>query len=205
MSNTATTSKNPMEVLVVVDMQNDFVTGALANPAAEAIVENIANEIRHVRARGGHVVWTRDTHSENYLDTQEGELLPIVHCVRGTEGWNIVPELDALREEDDVIVDKPSFGSVELPSVFVSTLHDMGIEQKDLDITFVGTCTDICVVSNALMLKAWLPEAHIAVDASLCAGLTPEKHEAALETMRSCQVDVFNDMPDVPERAEITD
>lgn len=152
--------------LVVIDVQNDFVTGSLGTKEAQAMLPRL---IEKVKAFDGEILMTRDTHEANYMETQEGRMLPVPHCIRGTEGWALVPELEAIRVEQNLkVYDKPCFGSLEL----------------------VGICTDICVVSNALMLKSTMPELPMYVDAECCAGVTPEKHEAALEVMRSCQVNV---------------
>ena len=169
-------------VLIVVDMQVDFVNGSLGTAEAEAIVPAVA---RKVAEHQGPVIFTRDTHPADYLNTQEGRNLPVVHCVKGTEGWQIVPELRPYAErEGAVIVDKPTFGSVELARRLAAEVD--GIASIEL----VGLCTDICVVSNALLLKATMPEVPISVDSACCAGVTPQKHAAALETLRSCQVAV---------------
>ena len=162
-----------MKVLVVVDMQNDFIDGALGTKEAEAIVPFVADKIRNF---DGMVLSTRDTHFENYLETQEGKNLPVKHCIKGTDGWQIVPGLETGNCE---YIDKPTFG----------WMNWNGLDEKD-ELELIGVCTDICVVSNALILKAKYPEAAISVDASCCAGVTPEKHKAALETMKSCQIDV---------------
>ena len=167
------------KILIVVDMQKDFVDGSLGTKEAQAIVPAVAE-----KARGfdGRVIFTRDTHQPDYLNTQEGRNLPVVHCVEGTEGWQIVPEL---RDCAADVVDKPTFGSTALAGRLKAMEDD--IESIEL----VGLCTDICVVSNALLLKAAMPEVPIRVDSRCCAGVTPEKHAAALETMRSCQIEVL--------------
>lgn len=172
------------DFLVVVDMQNDFVSGSLGTPEARAIVDAVA---RRAGDFDGTVVFTKDTHGENYLETQEGANLPVVHCVRDTPGWNLVDELEAVRSDRDALVfDKPSFGSLDLAAWLV--------EQNDVEpissIELVGLCTDICVVSNALLIKANLPEVPLRVESALCAGVTLQSHNAALDTMRSCQVQV---------------
>ena len=167
-----------MKVLIVVDMQKDFVDGALGSAEAVAIVPTVKALIDGF---DGEVYFTRDTHFENYMSTEEGKHLPVPHCIKDTEGWQIVPALDALRTTQPI--DKLTFGSKEL----IELLADkQGIES----ITLCGLCTDICVVSNALLLKAGFPEAEIAVRRDCCAGVTPEKHEAALETMASCQISI---------------
>lgn len=172
-------------VLVVVDMQNDFIDGALGTPEAQAILPGV---IEKVRSFPGRVLYTLDTHGEDYLDTQEGANLPVVHCVKGTPGWQVPDALAAaLAEKDARAYEKPSFGSVEL----ARDLAGMNEKEPVSLIEFVGVCTDICVVSNTLLAKAYLPEVPVAVEASLCAGVTPEAHEAALATMASCQVNVI--------------
>ena len=172
------------KVLIVIDMQNDFVDGSLGTKEAQGIVENVVEKIRQYQ--GKKVFATRDTHGENYKSTSEGKHLPVPHCIKGTQGWEIRPEVfDALKEVNAEIIDKPFFGSL----VLVDRLAEMAI-QEELEIELVGLCTDICVVSNALLLKARLPEAVIRVDASCCAGVTPESHEAAIVTMKMCQVDI---------------
>ncbi|MCC8139949.1 MAG: cysteine hydrolase [Lachnospiraceae bacterium] len=172
------------KILVVVDMQNDFIDGALGTKEAVAIVPRVEEKIRNFP---GRVIFTRDTHEQNYMDTQEGKRLPVPHCIRGTEGWQIRPELAVLCKEAPV--DKPTFGSVELGELLRQANEEEAIES----ITFVGLCTDICVISNALLAKAYLPEIPIVVDASCCAGVTPESHETALSAMKVCQITVENE------------
>ena len=167
-----------MKVLVVVDMQNDFIDGSLGTSEAVAIVPAVVEKIK---AWDGVVVATRDTHTTDYLNTQEGRFLPVEHCIEGTPGWEIAPAVSAVLEEKEAeIVDKPTFGS--------TILAEMLSSEDVSEIELIGLCTDICVVSNALLLKANMPEMPISVDAQCCAGVTPAKHEAALETMRSCQI-----------------
>ena len=170
------------KILVVIDMQNDFVDGSLGTAEAEAIVENVKQKIRTYAPED--VFATMDTHSEDYMNTQEGENLPVMHCIKGTEGWEIRSDIAALMPEAR-IYEKPTFGSTRL----AADLADIAREEE-IQIELIGLCTDICVVSNALLLKATMPEVEISVDASCCAGVTPEKHLAALETMRSCQIQV---------------
>jgi len=170
------------KILIVVDMQNDFVSGALGNPQAEAIVPSVREKILTYPEKDRFA--TMDTHEENYLTTQEGRHLPVKHCIRGTEGWKLIPEIDDLIPQDQRIC-KPSFGSEELAETM------KGLAQSDeLSIELIGVCTDICVVSNAILLKAALPETPVSVDPACCAGVTPESHEAALQTMQACQVDL---------------
>lgn len=174
-----------MDILVVVDMQNDFIDGALGTKEAVAIVPKVVEKIRNFE---GRVLYTRDTHGENYLETQEGKNLPVVHCVRGTKGWELNPEIEAVRKETPI--DKLTFGSAVLGQVLKAQDVDLkkqgkiGIES----ITLVGLCTDICVISNAMLVKAFLPEVPVIVDASCCAGVTPESHRNALEAMKMCQI-----------------
>ena len=175
------------KILVVIDMQNDFIDGALGTPEAAAIVENVKAKILSYPKE--NVFATRDTHHQYYMDTQEGRNLPVPHCIRGTDGWQIRPEIAELIFPDHV-VDKPTFGSTQLAKL-MEVLERR--EEDGIEIELVGLCTDICVVSNALLLKASMPETPISCDASCCAGVTPAKHEAALETMRSCQIRIIND------------
>lgn len=168
------------KTLVVIDMQKDFVDGSLGTPEAEAMVPKLVEKIARERKQGTDLIFTKDTHEENYLDTQEGKKLPVRHCIRGTEGWRLIPELE---EYDSKALEKPTFGSVKLPSL---------LEEADI-IEVVGLCTDICVISNALLLKAHYPEKQIQVDASCCAGVTPESHQNALGAMKMCQIDIINE------------
>ena len=171
------------KVLVVVDMQKDFVDGALGSREAAAIVPAVAEKIRGF---DGEIFVTYDTHGENYMETAEGRKLPVPHCIKGTEGWELNSEVaGALAGKKYTPVEKKTFGSVDLPGLIGKAAGD-----EEFEVELIGLCTDICVVSNALLIKASFPEVPIAVDAACCAGVTPEKHEAALETMRSCQIDV---------------
>lgn len=174
-----------MDILIVVDMQNDFVTGALGTPEAERIVPLVAGRVEEGIARGEEILFTRDTHGPDYLATQEGKKLPVPHCIRGTEGWEIIPRLRPDTAGRNVI-DKPTFASRALGEELVR-LNDAGPVRK---ITLIGVCTDICVLSNALLAKAFLPEAEIVVEAGCCAGVTPESHRTALEAMKACQITV---------------
>lgn len=173
-----------MKVLVVVDMQNDFIDGALGTKEAVSIVKNVAKKISGYEDM---VIYTRDTHSNDYLDRQEGRNLPVKHCILGTDGWQISKELPVA--EDAVIFDKPAFGSKEL-GLFLKNLNE---EEIIDEIELVGLCTDICVISNALLIKAFLPETQIVVDASCCAGVTVESHLNALSAMKMCQIKVINE------------
>ena len=170
------------KVLVVVDMQNDFIDGALGTKEAVAIVPHVEEKIRTF---DGTVLFTRDAHNTWYLGTQEGKKLPVPHCIRDTEGWQIRSELDALRKTEPI--DKETFGSTDLAGELVAMNEDEEIES----ITFVGLCRDICVISNALLVKASLPEVPIIVDTKCCAGVTPESHENALKAMEVCQIEVI--------------
>ena len=170
------------KLLVVVDMQKDFVDGALGTKEAVAIVSAVVEKIKSYDIKDVFV--TRDTHQENYMDTQEGHNLPVKHCIEGTEGWDLDPKVKELVA-GATFVNKPTFGSTELAGM----IKDIS-DREEVEIELIGLCTDICVVSNALLLKAFMPEVKISVDSACCAGVTPEKHEAALETMRSCQIEV---------------
>ena len=170
------------KILLVIDMQNDFIDGALGTSEAVAIVDRVVEEIGKYPA--GDIIATRDTHGENYLDTQEGRNLPVTHCVKGTSGWELNPKIAAALK-NAAIIDKPSFGSKELAEQMAQMA-----QREELDITLVGLCTDICVVSNALLIKAFLPETPVRVIADCCAGVTPESHQAALKTMQMCQIQI---------------
>lgn len=164
-----------MKTLIVVDMQKDFVDGALGTSEAVAILDNVKAKIKEYIDNGDEVIFTRDTHHDNYMDTNEGKHLPVVHCIEGSDGWQIY---DGLYVEGCKIVDKPSFG--------YTGWTDFNFEEVEL----IGLCTDICVVSNALILKALFPEIKVSVDSKCCAGVTVESHEAALKTMGMCQVEI---------------
>ena len=163
-------------------MQNDFIDGALGTKEAVAIVPKVREKIQQFN---GTVLFTRDTHWPNYLQTQEGRNLPVEHCVKDTDGWQIRLELDALRKTEPI--DKVTFGSAELGF----KLAEMNAEEPIGSITLVGLCTDICVISNAMIVKAFLPEVPVRVDASCCAGVTPESHENALAAMKCCQIEII--------------
>ena len=166
-----------MKTLIVIDMQNDFVNGALGTNEAQAIVENVKNKIKEFQENGDRIIFTRDTHFDDYLETNEGRNLPVKHCVKNSEGWKIV---DILEISDAIYIDKPTFGYTEWNK------WNLGNE-----IELIGVCTDICVVSNALIIKALYPEANVTVDSKCCAGVTPETHEAALKTMKMCQINII--------------
>ena len=171
------------KILVVVDMQKDFVDGALGSKEAVAIVPNVVKKIEEF---DGEIFVTYDTHFENYMDTNEGKNLPVPHCIKGTDGWELNKEvMDALNNKAYTTVEKITFGSVDLPEIVGKAAGD-----EEFSVELIGLCTDICVVSNALLLKANFPEMNILVDAACCAGVTPESHEAALTTMKMCQIEV---------------
>lgn len=176
-----------MKYLIVVDMQKDFITGSLGTKEARAILAGVAEKIR---AYEGKVIFTRDTHTADYLETQEGKNLPVKHCMIHEEGWNLAEELeDLFQKTGGQAYDKPTFGSVELASALKKENEREPIEEIEL----CGLCTDICVISNALLLKAFLPEVPIAVDAQCCAGVTPESHQNALGAMKMCQIMIRNE------------
>lgn len=170
-------------VLVAVDLQNDFISGSLGTKEAQAMVDRAVEKIKGF---DGKVLFTQDTHGPDYLKTQEGRLLPVEHCIKGTWGWQLEPRVEAVRATTPI--EKPTFGSKGLAEVLKAwDTYEGPLEE----IVLIGLCTDICVVSNALLLKAYLPEVPITVDASCCAGVTPEAHRHALEVLRSCQVQVL--------------
>ncbi len=171
------------KILLIIDMQNDFVTGALGTPEAQTIVENIVAEIKKYPA--ADIIATRDTHQPDYMDTQEGAKLPVPHCIQNSEGWELHPDIAAALGAVEII-DKPSFGSIALAERLAAMAKN-----EELEICLIGLCTDICVVSNALILKAYLPETKISVKADCCAGVTPATHTAALETMKMCQIEII--------------
>lgn len=170
------------KALIIIDMQNDFIDQALGTPEAPATVPEVCRLIRDESFT--HIYATLDTHTEDYMQTLEGKYLPVVHCVKGTEGWQIRPEVKAeLDKRDAVYVEKPTFGSVRLAEMLRELDPD--------DITIAGLCTDICVVNNALLLRSYLPNTPIYASASACAATTPENHQAALSVMRSCQIEII--------------
>jgi nicotinamidase-related amidase len=168
------------KILIVVDMQNDFITDALGSPEAQAIVPNVKNKIEEYLSRGDKVIFTRDTHHDNYLKSQEGKKLPVTHCIEGTHGWEVVSAIDNPECQH---LNKLTFGYMG---------WDLRLDKPE-EIELVGVCTDICVVSNALILRATFREAEITVDASCCAGTTPENHNAALQVMKCCQINVIGE------------
>ncbi len=168
------------DILIVVDIQKDFVDGALGTNEA---LEIIPNACRTIKAHTGEIFVTFDTHNNDYMETSEGKMLPVPHCIKGTDGFELNSEIQkALGGRNRTKIEKTSFGSLELPKIIKEKYGD------DIKITLIGLCTDICVISNALILKANFPEAEISVIENCCAGVTPEKHNAAIETMKSCQI-----------------
>ena len=183
-----------MRYLVVVDMQNDFIDGALGTPEAQAIVPKVVKKIEEF---DGEVLWTQDSHYDNYLETQEGRLLPVKHCIVASDGWKLNSLVAAALQRKGAVDDqlhafaKQTFGSLGLAGrLYPDAAFGDGIEE----VVLVGLCTDICVISNALLLKAFLPEVKITVDASCCAGVTPERHKNALEAMKACQIFIENEV-----------
>ena len=171
------------KLLLVIDMQNDFIDGALGTKEAQSILPAV---IERVRSFDGDVIFTRDTHFDDYMETQEGKNLPVPHCIKGTPGWELAPELEKLRQERNApVFDKLTFGCKELPA-YLEEQYPEGLESAE----FIGVCTDICVISNALLVKAFFPELPVSVTASLCAGVSPQSHENALEAMKMCQIAV---------------
>ena len=173
------------KALIVVDIQNDFVSGSLGSEQAQLIIPYIKAKIDEYHKRGDEIIFTRDTHQVNYLETQEGKNLPMEHCIAGTDGWNIYDDIDK-GCMGCFYLDKPSFGWPNWNETLSRIINDID------EIEICGLCTDICVVSNALIIKAHFPEIKVTVDAKCCAGVTDESHKAALLTMKMCQVNVIN-------------
>lgn len=172
------------KILVVVDMQRDFVDGSLGTKEAQGIVDNVVAKIEGFE---GRIFATLDTHSSDYLETAEGKKLPVAHCIKDSQGWLLNEKVQsALEKKNFSTLEKGTFGSTRL----VEEIQKIAAGEE-IEIELVGLCTDICVVSNALLLKAYFPEVNLSVDASCCAGVTPKTHEAALETMRMCQIDII--------------
>ena len=172
------------KILVVVDMQKDFVDGALGSPEAQAIVDNVVNKIDKF---DGDIIATYDTHPDNYMESQEGKNLPVPHCIKGTDGWMLDTRVQsALDKRGYKAIEKPTFGSTELVEYIKANYNP-----DEVEIELIGLCTDICVVSNALLMKANFLETKVSVDANCCAGVTPDSHNAALTTMKMCQISVI--------------
>lgn len=180
-----------MKILVVVDMQNDFIYGSLGSLLTQNVVSNVVAKVEEYKTNGDIIIFTRDTHNEDYLETPEGKKLPVKHCILGTDGWEIIPELNPNELPAKwAIVDKPIFGSVDLMDYF---------DNND-EIEFCGVCTDICVVSNALMAKSFYPDAKISVDPKCCAGTSINNHLSAIDVMRSCQIDIIETEKEIGEK-----
>ncbi|MDE6091784.1 MAG: cysteine hydrolase [Ruminococcus sp.] len=171
-----------MKVLIVIDMQNDFTTGVLGNPETASVVGKVAEYIKKFRETepDGKIIATLDTHDENYMNTQEGKYLPVPHCIRGTDGWKLVPETES-AVGDCIRLEKITFGAFDLPFA-------VGRDEKIEEIQIIGVCTDICVISNAMIIKSAFPEVPVRIIADCCAGVTPESHKTALDAMRACQI-----------------
>lgn len=175
------------DILIVVDMQKDFIDGALGTKEAEGIVSRVVELVKNFP---GEIIFTRDTHTKDYLSTAEGKKLPVEHCILGTAGWELHPALEKIRKDKELpVFDKGTFGSKELALYLQEKQEACGISS----ITLCGLCTDICVISNALLIKAFVPEVPVRVLASCCAGVTPKSHENALEAMSMCQIDVIKE------------
>ena len=168
------------KALVIIDMQNDFIDGSLGTPEAQAIVLSVSERVKAAVQDGEKLIFTQDTHPKNYLQTAEGKKLPVEHCIKPSHGWALTSSLIPYAK-DAVVLEKPTFGATGLPQ------HVAGFDE----ITVIGLCTDICVISNAMLLKAFLPEVKICVDSKCCAGVTLESHLRALEAMKMCQIDVI--------------
>lgn len=175
-----------MKILLVIDMQNDFLDGALRNEEGIKIIPNVVNKIYEYQGNNNLIIATRDTHEKDYLQTQEGVNLPVIHCVKNSNGWEINNDV-AKALGDSLVFDKPTFGSLELANYLKENYLELG---SDLEIEMIGVCTDICVISNAMLLKASLPEAKITVLKDLCAGVTLDTHNNALKAMEMCQINI---------------
>ena len=171
------------KAIIVVDMQNDFVTGVLGTKEAQEMLPRLVAKLEeNIDKKSVDIIFTQDTHKPDYLETQEGKFLPFEHCIKGTEGWEIVPELQKIIPHARIVIEKKAFGSTRLPSLL----------KPYEEVEFVGVCTDICVISNALLLKAFYPEQLVSVDAACCAGSSPDAHKKALEIMKNCQCKIYN-------------
>lgn len=168
------------KVIVVIDMQNDFIDGALGTKEAQAMLPHLVAKLE--REKDALLIFTQDTHSKNYMETQEGRNLPVLHCIKPEKGWEIAPSLQPFVKKAAAVIEKPAFGSLELPKAVAKLQPD--------EVELVGLYTDICVISNAMILKTAFPELPVAVDASCCAGVTPTSHDNALQAMKMCQVDI---------------
>ena len=180
------------KILAVIDMQNDFVTGSLGTKEAQKIIPAAVRRILECRDNGYYVYATQDTHTGDYLSTPEGKKLPVIHCVEHTKGWALQEDVDrAIMAGPHTTVNKNTFGSLRMAQDILDRCRDYDLSQEDMEIELIGLCTDICVISNALLLKAYLPCAAIRVNSACCAGVTPELHQKALDVMRSCQIEVI--------------
>ena len=174
------------KILVVIDMQKDFITGALGNEQTRAVVSRVCEKIKASKENADtSIFYTKDTHGEDYLKTMEGAKLPVVHCIEGTDGWELIPEIDKLVREEDYIVCKETFGAKDLISL-LQELYPEGVEEIEL----VGVCTDICVIANAMIIKAYFPNSRIIIDEKCCAGVTEQSHEIALKAMAMCHIEI---------------
>lgn len=189
------------KLLGVIDMQNDFLFGTLANKAGVAIIPQMMDEIRQYREEGNTVIFTRDTHDENYLETEEGKNLPVPHCIKGTKGWEITDYLKEFITADTKVFDKSTFGSSKLFN-YLAYLRESGHVFDEIKL--VGVCTDICVIANAIIAKTACPNTHIVVDASLCAGVTPESHEIALKAMEALHIEVIHKGEEIWKHIDLT-
>ena len=190
------------KILIVVDMQNDFITGSLGSLLTQNVVPKVVERVRKAMINHEAIIFTKDTHNTEYLLTPEGAKLPVEHCIAGTEGWKIIPELIDVQDEfeytDYAIIEKPIFGSVKLMEFLNENWDFNGLDIPEIE--FIGVCTDICVVSNALMAKSYFPNAKISVDASCCAGTTINNHLSAIDVMRSCQIDIIEPVKEIGEK-----
>jgi len=178
-----------LNILVVIDMQNDFIDGALGTKEAVTIIPNV---IRKIENFTGEIFVTKDTHQDEYLNTSEGKKLPVIHCIKDTKGWELNGEIEkALSDREVKVFQKPTFGSVELAEYIKELADSKNIDASEMKIELIGVCTDICVISNSLLLKAYFPEANIIVDSDCCAGVIPDTHNNALEAMKMCQIEVL--------------
>lgn len=181
------------KILIVVDMQNDFITGSLGSLLTQSVVPNVTERVRKAMINKDWIIFTKDTHNTDYLSTPEGAKLPVEHCIAGTKGQKIIPELIDVQDEfeytDYAIIEKPIFGSVKLMEFLNENWDFNGLDIPEIE--FIGVCTDICVVSNALMAKSYFPNAKISVNVSCCAGTTINNHLSAIDVMRCCQIDII--------------
>ncbi len=175
------------KALIIIDMQNDFIIGSLGTEQAEEIVEPVINKVKQAEEDRTEILFTMDTHGDNYSDTQEGQLLPVRHCIKGSAGWQLTERLKPYADGKQIFY-KPTFGSTELAE-YLKASHET---QSYDEIELIGLCTDICVISNAMLIKAYLPEVKIVVDASCCAGVTEKSHKNALQAMQMCQIDIIS-------------